>query len=83
MRKMRILGGSLQNLPQDMPGTIVEWSCCQPGLWSRSQGVGVCEISNYGVGVEVGVGVGVGVGISDKLGVEVGVGIFQISLVGV
>ena len=39
-----------------------------PGLWSRSQGVGVGEIFNYGVGVEV------GVGISKKIGVRVGDG---------
>ena len=56
-------------------------------LWSRSrsQGVGVGEISNYGVEVGVGISkkIGVGVGISEKLGVgvEVGIGIFQILLI--
>ena len=55
------------------------------GLRSRSQGVGVGEIFNYGDGVEVGISekIGVGVGISEKLGVGVEVGIFQILVVAV
>ena len=66
------------------PFTQGEFSSdAEPGLWSRSQGVGVGEISNYGVGISK--KIGVGVGISEKLGVgvEVGVGIFQILVVAV